>query len=108
VENGRPNCTVTLDRVDEEHLGALLQMMEFETAFMGELLDIDAFNQEGLLAPARLSPHVVVPQSRRHRGSGDNALQHAAPGCKPEARSFSECIRRSRLSTLAEHGRQKP
>jgi glucose-6-phosphate isomerase len=48
IENGRPNCTFTLQRVDEEHLGAFLQLMEFETAFMGELLDIDAFNQEGV------------------------------------------------------------
>jgi len=48
VENGRPNCTVTLGRVDEEHLGAFLQMMEFQTAFIGELLNIDAFNQPGV------------------------------------------------------------
>jgi glucose-6-phosphate isomerase len=46
--NGRPSCTITLDRVDEEHLGAFLQMMEFQTAFMGELLDINAFDQEGV------------------------------------------------------------
>lgn len=45
---GRPNCTVTLNRVDEEHLGGFLQMMEFQTAFVGELLGIDAFNQEGV------------------------------------------------------------
>jgi glucose-6-phosphate isomerase len=48
AEAGRPNCTVTLGRVDEEHLGAFLQMMEFQTAFMGELLNIDAFDQEGV------------------------------------------------------------
>ena len=47
-ENGRPNCTVALDRVDEEHMGAFLQMMEFQTAFTGELLNIDAFDQEGV------------------------------------------------------------
>ncbi len=46
--NGRPNCTFTLERVDEEHLGAFFQLMEFETAFMGELLNIDAFDQEGV------------------------------------------------------------
>jgi glucose-6-phosphate isomerase len=34
--------------MDAEHLGAFLQLLEFETAFMGELLDIDAFNQEGV------------------------------------------------------------
>jgi glucose-6-phosphate isomerase len=48
VETGRPNCTVTLERVDEEHLGAFLQMMEFQTAFIGEMLNIDAFNQPGV------------------------------------------------------------
>ncbi len=48
TENRRPNCTFILDRVDEEHLGAFLQLMEFETAFMGELLDINAFDQEGV------------------------------------------------------------
>jgi len=48
VENGRPNCTMTLGKVDEEHLGAFLQLMEFQTAFVGELLNIDAFNQEGV------------------------------------------------------------
>jgi glucose-6-phosphate isomerase len=48
TEYGHPNCTVTLDRVDEHHLGAFLQMMEFQTAFMGELLDINAFDQEGV------------------------------------------------------------
>jgi glucose-6-phosphate isomerase len=45
---GRPNCTFTLDRVDEAHLGAFLQMMEFQTAFTGEMLNINAFDQEGV------------------------------------------------------------
>jgi glucose-6-phosphate isomerase len=45
---GRPNCSFTLEKVDEEHLGAFFQLMEFETAFMGELLNINAFDQEGV------------------------------------------------------------
>ncbi len=48
TENGRPNCTYTLDKVDAEHLGAFFMLMEFQTAFMGELLDINAFDQEGV------------------------------------------------------------
>jgi glucose-6-phosphate isomerase len=48
TETQRPNCTFTLDRVDEEHLGALFQLLEFETAFLGEMLDINAFDQEGV------------------------------------------------------------
>jgi ABC-type oligopeptide transport system substrate-binding subunit len=42
------SCTFTLRKVDPEHLGAFLQLMEFQTAFMGELLDINAFDQEGV------------------------------------------------------------
>lgn len=48
TENQRPNGTFTIDRVDAEHVGALFQLFEFETAFAGELLDIDAFDQEGV------------------------------------------------------------
>ncbi len=48
TENKRPNCTFTLDRVDEEHMGAFLQLLEFQTAFAGEMLNIDAFDQEGV------------------------------------------------------------
>ena len=44
----RPNCTFTLDKMDAWHLGAFLQMFEFQTAFVGEMLDIDAFNQPGV------------------------------------------------------------
>ncbi len=48
TEQSRPNCTFALSKLDEEHLGAFLQLMEFETAFLGEMLDINAFDQEGV------------------------------------------------------------
>lgn len=48
TEAGRPNCAFTLGRMDEEHLGGFLQLLEFQTAFMGELLGINAFDQEGV------------------------------------------------------------
>ena len=44
----RPNCTFTLDKMDAWHLGAFLQMFEFQTAFVGEMLNIDAFDQPGV------------------------------------------------------------
>jgi glucose-6-phosphate isomerase len=46
--NHRPSCEFTLDRLDEEHLGAFLQLLEFQTAFLGEMLDVNAFDQEGV------------------------------------------------------------
>jgi glucose-6-phosphate isomerase len=47
---GRPNSTFTLEKVDEEHLGAFFQLLEFQTAFVGEMLGIDAFDQPGVEA----------------------------------------------------------
>jgi len=44
----RPNCVFRLARLDEEHLGGFLQLLEFQTAFMGELLGINAFDQPGV------------------------------------------------------------
>ena len=55
ASNQRPNCTVTLPVVDAYHVGAFLQMMEFEVAFMGELMGIDAFDQPGVELGKRLT-----------------------------------------------------
>jgi glucose-6-phosphate isomerase len=48
AERGHPSVTITLDRVDAYHVGALLYMLEMATAISGELYDIDAFNQPGV------------------------------------------------------------
>ena len=45
---GRPNCRWTLGRVDEPTVGAFFQMLEFQTAFAGELYNVDAFDQPGV------------------------------------------------------------
>jgi glucose-6-phosphate isomerase len=55
ARNQRPNCTFTLPRLDAYYLGAFLQMMEFEVAFMGELMGIDAFDQPGVELGKRLT-----------------------------------------------------
>ncbi len=45
---GRPNCRWMLPKVDEYNLGAFMQMLEFQTAFAGELYGINAFDQPGV------------------------------------------------------------
>jgi glucose-6-phosphate isomerase len=45
---GRPNMTITLDRVDAPSIGALLMMLEIATAYAGELYEINAFDQPGV------------------------------------------------------------
>jgi glucose-6-phosphate isomerase len=48
TEAERPNSTFALDRLDAYHIGAFLQLLEFETAITGELLGLDAFDQPGV------------------------------------------------------------
>jgi glucose-6-phosphate isomerase len=48
AQAGRPNCRWVLPKVDEYHLGMFFQLLEFQTAFSGELYGIDAFDQPGV------------------------------------------------------------
>ncbi|MFW6035783.1 MAG: glucose-6-phosphate isomerase [Halothermotrichaceae bacterium] len=44
----RMNTTITLPELNEFTLGQLFYMLELQTAFVGELLNINAFNQPGV------------------------------------------------------------
>lgn len=48
TESLRPNVTIAIDRVDEANLGALFMFFELYTAFLGEFLNIDTYNQPGV------------------------------------------------------------
>jgi glucose-6-phosphate isomerase len=45
---GRPSMTLTLERIDAWHLGALLMFFQIATAYAGELYGINAFDQPGV------------------------------------------------------------
>jgi len=60
---------------DEEHLGAFLQMMEFQTAFMGELLDINAFDQEGVELGKRFTYGLMAVQASRNTAARFTAYE---------------------------------
>jgi len=45
LQRGRPNCAIRLPRVDEVTVGALLYLLEMQTAYAGELYNINAFDQ---------------------------------------------------------------
>jgi glucose-6-phosphate isomerase len=45
---GRLNMTMTLDRLDAEHLGGLIMLLEIATAYAGELYGVNAFDQPGV------------------------------------------------------------
>ena len=48
AQNNRPNLTITLPVVDEFTMGQLIYLMELATAYMGELMEINAFDQPGV------------------------------------------------------------
>lgn len=45
---GQPNYTITLEKLDAYNLGWLLQHLMWQTAFLGELWNINAFDQPGV------------------------------------------------------------
>jgi glucose-6-phosphate isomerase len=48
VNENRPNCTIIMPRLDPFHWGELIYFFEMATAFEGELLNINAFDQPGV------------------------------------------------------------
>jgi glucose-6-phosphate isomerase len=46
--NMRPNLTIKIAEVNEEHIGALFFLLQAATAFAGEMLHINAFDQPGV------------------------------------------------------------
>ena len=44
----RANYTIYIDTVDEYHIGALLYLMQLQTAYAGAMFNIDAYNQPGV------------------------------------------------------------
>ena len=55
LEAGRPNCTIRLGKVDEEHLGYLMQTLEVQTAVAGSLYGVNAFDQPGVEAGKQIT-----------------------------------------------------
>jgi len=45
VESQRPNLTIRLPRIDAHTVGQFLWLWQMATAFAGEMLDVDAYNQ---------------------------------------------------------------
>lgn len=48
TEVNKANITIEIDKVSEESLGQLIMLFEGATAILGEMFEIDAFNQPGV------------------------------------------------------------
>lgn len=48
TESARPNVNINIDKINEFSLGELFMFFELSTAFLGEMLNINTFNQPGV------------------------------------------------------------
>jgi glucose-6-phosphate isomerase len=48
ANNGRPNLTIEIPKIDEENLGALFVLFEFQVALLGIFYGVNAFDQPGV------------------------------------------------------------
>jgi len=48
TQSGKPNCAIRVKKVDERTVGALLYLLEMQTAYAGELYNVNAFDQPGV------------------------------------------------------------
>jgi glucose-6-phosphate isomerase len=48
VRDNRPNCTIIMPEITPFHWGELIFFFEMATAFEGELLNVNAFDQPGV------------------------------------------------------------
>lgn len=60
TQNGRPNITLEIDKVNEENLGGLFMLFECATAFLGEFFKINAFDQPGVELSKKITKQLLT------------------------------------------------
>lgn len=63
-ENGRRSATITLDRVDERSLGALVALFERAVGIYAEVIDVNAYHQPGVEAGKKAAQEVLDLQAK--------------------------------------------
>lgn len=48
TKRGRANYTIVMDEINEYNVGALLYLLQLQTAYAGAMLNVDAYNQPGV------------------------------------------------------------
>jgi len=65
TENARPNLTVEIDKVDEYHMGGLFMLFEAATAFLGEMMNINAYDQPGVERSKEITKKLLTKKNER-------------------------------------------
>lgn len=79
-ESGRESITLTLDRLDAFHLGALIALFERAVGLYAELINVNAYDQPGVEAGKKSAAFMLSLQREALsllRGHGDGAMSCA-------------------------------
>jgi glucose-6-phosphate isomerase len=60
TKNSRPNFTIKIDEINEENIGALFMLFEGATAFLGEMFNINTFDQPGVELSKKLTKEALL------------------------------------------------
>ncbi len=60
AEAGRPNCNIKLPELNAFYLGQLLYFFEMATAFEGELLNVNSYDQPGVEAYKKIMKKILL------------------------------------------------
>ena len=63
ADEGRHSATITVDRLDERVLGALIALFERAVGLYGELIDVNAYHQPGVEAGKKAAARVLDMQA---------------------------------------------
>jgi glucose-6-phosphate isomerase len=81
ASSGRPNGVLSIPRVDAHHLGELIMLFEFATAFAGALYGIDAYNQPGVELGKQFTYGIFGRPGFEADRDRFNALAQPNPAC---------------------------
>jgi glucose-6-phosphate isomerase len=59
TKKGRPNITLRIDQIDEETVGGLFMLFEFQVALLGLLYKVNAFDQPGVEESKRITKNLL-------------------------------------------------
>jgi glucose-6-phosphate isomerase len=62
TQNNRPNITIEIEKIDENALGQLFMLFEAATAFLGEFMEINAFDQPGVELSKQITKQLLLQQ----------------------------------------------
>lgn len=60
TESSKPNFTIKIEKIDEENIGELVILYECAISFLGELLEINAFDQPGVELSKKLTKNFLT------------------------------------------------